>query len=80
MACIDDFIDQLPLGYNTRIGQEGLTLKRGGDEQRILIATGCIQESGSFCSWMKGPAALDANNERSASWRTWNWFSRVKQC
>ena len=62
MACIDDFIDQLPLGYNTRIGQEGLTLS-GGEEQRILIAR-AIYKNPSFLFLDEGTSALDANNER----------------
>ncbi len=62
MACIDDFIDQLPLGYNTRIGQEGLTLS-GGEQQRILIAR-AIYKNPSFLFLDEGTSALDANNER----------------
>jgi len=62
MACIDDFIDQLPLGYNTVIGQEGLTLS-GGEEQRILIAR-AIYKNPSFLFLDEGTSALDANNER----------------
>ncbi|MEN8226787.1 MAG: peptidase domain-containing ABC transporter [Bacteroidota bacterium] len=62
MACIDDFIDQLPLGYNTKIGQEGLTLS-GGEEQRILIAR-AIYKNPSFLFLDEGTSALDANNER----------------
>ena len=62
MACIDDFIDQLPLGYNTKIGQEGLTLS-GGEEQRILIAR-AVYKNPSFLFLDEGTSALDANNER----------------
>jgi len=62
MACIDDFIDRLPLGYNTVIGQEGLTLS-GGEEQRILIARAIYKNPG-FLFLDEGTSALDANNER----------------
>lgn len=36
-ACIDDFIESLPLKYGTRIGKTGLDLS-GGQQQRILLA------------------------------------------
>jgi len=62
MACIDDFIDMLPLGFNTVIGQEGLTLS-GGEEQRILIARAIYKNPG-FLFLDEGTSALDANNER----------------
>jgi len=62
MACIDSFIDALPLGYNTRIGQEGLSLS-GGEQQRILIAR-AIYKNPSFLFLDEGTSALDANNEK----------------
>ena len=62
MACIDDFIDRLPLGYNTVVGQEGLTLS-GGEEQRILIARAIYKNPG-FLFLDEGTSALDANNEK----------------
>jgi ATP-binding cassette subfamily B protein len=62
MACIDDFIDMLPLGFNSVIGQEGLTLS-GGEEQRILIARAIYKNPG-FLFLDEGTSALDANNER----------------
>jgi len=62
MACVDDFIDQLPLGYNTMIGQEGLTLS-GGEQQRILIARAIYKNPG-FLFLDEGTSALDAQNER----------------
>ena len=35
MARIDDYISTLDFGYNTRIGEQGIT---GGQQQRIAIA------------------------------------------
>nr|WP_319570096.1 peptidase domain-containing ABC transporter [uncultured Draconibacterium sp.] len=37
IACIDDFIKKLPMGYDTKIGNTGIELS-GGQRQRLLIA------------------------------------------
>ena len=37
LACIDDFIESLPMGYDTKIGTTGIQLS-GGQAQRIFIA------------------------------------------
>ncbi|MDT8429973.1 MAG: peptidase domain-containing ABC transporter, partial [Bacteroidales bacterium] len=62
MACIDDFIDQLPLGYNTVIGSQGLSLS-GGEKQRILIAR-AIYDDPDFLFIDEGTSSLDATNEK----------------
>ena len=55
VANIRDFIDSLPLGYNTKIGMEGNGVSQG-QRQRILIAR-AVYKNPEFIS-------LDANNER----------------
>lgn len=62
MACIDDFVDGLPLGYNTRIGSEGHGLSQG-QKQRILIAR-AVYKDPEFIFFDEATNALDANNER----------------
>ena len=62
VANIHGFIEGLPLGYNTRIGQEGHGLSQG-QKQRILIAR-AVYKSPEFIFFDEATNALDANNER----------------
>jgi ATP-binding cassette subfamily B protein len=62
MACIRDFIEALPLGYNTKIGQEGIGLSQG-QKQRLLIAR-AIYKQPDYLLFDEATNALDAQNER----------------
>ena len=62
MANIQDYIESLPLSYNTKIGQEGVGLSQG-QKQRILIAR-AIYKSPEYLFFDEATNALDANNER----------------
>ena len=42
MACADEFIDQMPDGYNTRIEQGGTNVS-GGQKQRLCIARALLK-------------------------------------
>ena len=62
VANIHSFIEELPLGYNTKIGQEGHGLSQG-QKQRILIAR-AVYKDPEFIFFDEATNALDANNER----------------
>lgn len=62
LACLDDFILNLPLGYNTIIGSEGQGLSQG-QRQRILIAR-AIYKNPSLLFLDEATNALDATNEK----------------
>ena len=60
-ANIRDFIESLPLSYNTKIGSEGHGLSQG-QKQRILIAR-AVYKDPLFVFLDEATNALDANNE-----------------
>lgn len=62
VANIGDFIDSLPLGYNTKIGMEGNGISQG-QRQRILIAR-AVYKNPEFIFFDEATNSLDANNER----------------
>ena len=62
MANISDYIDNLPLGYNTQIGMEGNGMSQG-QRQRILIAR-AVYKNPDFIFLDEATNALDANNEK----------------
>lgn len=62
VANIRDFIDSLPLGYNTKIGMEGNGLSQG-QRQRILIAR-AVYKNPEYLFFDEATNALDANNEK----------------
>ncbi len=62
VANIKEFIDYLPLGYNTKIGMEGIGISTG-QKQRILIAR-AIYKNPDFLFFDEATSALDATNEK----------------
>jgi ATP-binding cassette subfamily B protein len=61
VANIQDFIESLPLGYNTKIGAEGNGISMG-QKQRILIAR-AVYRNPDFIFFDEATNSLDANNE-----------------
>jgi ATP-binding cassette subfamily B protein len=62
IANIGDYIDSLPLGYNTMIGSRGNGVSQG-QRQRLLIARAVYKEP-EFLFFDEATNALDAKNER----------------
>jgi ATP-binding cassette subfamily B protein len=62
VANIEDFVTELPLHVETRIGASGMGLSTG-QKQRILIAR-AVYKSPSFLFFDEATSALDARNER----------------
>ncbi|MEZ5196411.1 MAG: peptidase domain-containing ABC transporter [Bacteroidales bacterium] len=62
VANIQEYIESLPLGYNTKIGQEGTGLSQG-QKQRILIAR-AVYKNPEIIFFDEATNALDANNEK----------------
>jgi ATP-binding cassette subfamily B protein len=62
IANIKDFIESLPLKYNTKIGMEGNGISQG-QRQRLLIAR-AVYKNPEFLFFDEATNALDANNEK----------------
>lgn len=62
VANITDYISGLPLGYNTKIGMEGVGMSTG-QKQRLLIAR-AVFKNPEMLFFDEATSALDANNEK----------------
>ena len=62
VANIKEYIERLPLGYNTKIGMEGIGISTG-QKQRILIAR-AVYKNPEYLFFDEATSALDANNEK----------------
>lgn len=62
VANIKGFIEELPLSYNTKVGNEGIGVS-GGQKQRLFIAR-AVYKSPEYIFFDEATSALDANNEK----------------
>lgn len=62
IANIKEFVESLPLSYNTKIGNEGIGIS-GGQKQRLLIAR-AVYKNPDFIFFDEATSSLDANNEK----------------
>ncbi len=62
VANIYDFIQSLPLGFNTKIGNEGVGISTG-QKQRLFIAR-AVYKNPDILFFDEATSALDAKNER----------------
>lgn len=63
VANIKEFIEGLPLSYNTKIGMEGVGISTG-QKQRLLLAR-AVYKNPDYLFLDEATSALDANNERT---------------
>jgi len=62
VANINAFIQEYPLGYNTKIGMEGVGMSLG-KKQRLLIAR-AVYKNPEMLFFDEATSSLDANNEK----------------
>jgi ATP-binding cassette subfamily B protein len=62
VANIKQYISELPLNFNTKVGSEGLGMSTG-QKQRLLIAR-AVYKNPEILFFDEATSALDANNEK----------------
>ena len=72
-ANIQEFVESLPLGYNTKVGSKGNGLSQG-QRQRLLIAR-AVYKDPPYLFFDEATNALDAENEKTIMENLEQFFS-----
>lgn len=62
VANVREYVESLPVGYNTRVGRDGVGMSQG-QKQRLLIAR-AVYKDPQYLFFDEATSSLDANNER----------------
>ncbi len=62
VACLTDYVEANPLGVQTKLGSEGISVS-GGEKQRIMIAR-AVYKRPQYLMLDEATSSLDAENER----------------
>lgn len=62
MACLTNYVEKQPLGLETKVGSEGISVS-GGEKQRMMIAR-AIYKDPQYLMLDEATSSLDAENER----------------